>query len=72
MTVRKTSVAVDMDLLEAARELLGTTTIRDTIDRALRDLIISRARREEIVALAAMDGMDLADPEIMAGAWRRG
>ena len=71
MSVRKTSVAVDMDLLEAARELLGTTSIRETIDGALRDLVASRARTEEIRALTSMAGMDLADPEVMAGAWRR-
>jgi hypothetical protein len=27
------------------------------------------ARREEVRALSEMDGMDLANPEVMAGAW---
>ena len=34
------------------------------------DRRIAEARREEIRALAAMDGLDLADEAIMAKAWR--
>lgn len=29
-------------------------------------------RKHEVEALASMQGMDLADPVIMAGAWREG
>jgi hypothetical protein len=32
--------------------------------------VLNQARREEVEALAAMEGMDLADPGVMAGAWR--
>ena len=68
--MRKTSVSIDDDLLEQARDLLGASSIEETIDRALRQVVQAAARREEIGALAKMDGLDLADEEIMSNAWR--
>ena len=68
--MRKTSVSIDDDLLEQARTLLGASSIKETIDRALRQVVQAAARREEIDALAKMDGLDLADEEIMSNAWR--
>ncbi len=70
MSVRKTSVAVDEQLLQAVKDELGTGTVRETIDRALREVLRARARRAEIDALSRMDGMDLANEEVMAGAWQ--
>ena len=70
MSVRKTSVAVDEQLLEAVQDELGTRTVRETIDMALREVLRNRARRAEVAALTTMEGMDLADEEAMAGAWR--
>lgn len=67
---RKTSLEIDEELLERVRTLLGTATIRETVDEAFRELLRIQARREEIRALAEMDGLDLADPQVMAGAWR--
>ena len=67
--MRKTSVSIDDDLLEQARTLLGASSIKETIDRALRQVVQAAARREEIDALAKMDGLDLADEEIMSNAW---
>lgn len=71
MGCRKTSVRIDEELLSAAREALGTDTIRETIDRALREVLRARARAAEVRALATMEGLDLADADVMAGAWRR-
>ena len=68
--MRKTSVAVDDRLIEQARSLLGATSIKETIDRAPREVLRNEARRQEIRALAAKDDLDLADEEVMAGAWR--
>ncbi len=70
MSVRKTSVEINEDLLQEAQRVLSTTTIKDTIEEALREVLRVEARREEIEALSAMRGMDLADPEVMSGAWR--
>ena len=64
----KTSVDIDNDLLEQVRSLLGTTSIRETIHCALREVVRAEARRREVAALVAMDGLDLADAEIMKNA----
>ena len=66
----KTSVDIDGDLLEQARSLLGTSSIKETIHCALREIVRAEARRQEVAALVAMDGLDLADREIMKNAWR--
>ena len=71
MSVRKTSVAIDEELLAAVRETLGTATVKDTVERAFREVIAARARREEVEALSSMRGMDLGDKRVMAGAWRK-
>ncbi len=66
----KTSVDIDNDLLDQARDLLGTSSIRKTIHCALREVVHAEARRQEVAALVTMDGLDLADREIMKNAWR--
>lgn len=38
MRGHKTTVELDMEVLERARAVLGTTTIRDTLDAALREV----------------------------------
>jgi Arc/MetJ family transcription regulator len=70
MSARKTSVEINQDLLEAVRQVLSTTTIKETIEEAFREVLRAEARRQEIEALSTMRGLDLADPEIMSGAWR--
>ena len=70
MGVRKTSVEIDEELLEAARRILDTTTVKDTVEEAFREVARVEARRREVESLTRMDGLDLADPKIMAGAWR--
>ena len=70
MAARKTSVAIDTELFERARELLGTSTVRETIHLALLEVLQNRARHDEVAALSAMKGLDLADDEVMSGAWR--
>ncbi len=70
MSVRKTSVEINQELLVAVQRVLATSTIKDTVEEALREVLRAEARREEVEALASMRGMDLADPEVMARAWR--
>jgi Arc/MetJ family transcription regulator len=70
MGVRKTSVEIDEELLEAARRILETTTVKDTVEEALREVARVEARRQEVETLTSMEGLDLADPDIMGGAWR--
>ena len=71
MSRRKTSVEIDSELFEEARDILATSTLRETIEEAFREVVRQRARREEIEALATMRGMDLDDPAVMAEAWRK-
>lgn len=68
--MRKTSVDVDDLLLEQVRDVLGTSSIKETIDGALREVMRAEARRREIRALAVMEGLDLADEQVMAKSWR--
>jgi Arc/MetJ family transcription regulator len=70
MTTRKTSVEIDVGLLDDVRRVLGTSTLKETVEQAFLEVLRERARREEIEALANMRGMDLDDPAVMAGAWR--
>jgi Arc/MetJ family transcription regulator len=70
MTTRKTSVEIDVGLLDDVRRVLGTSTLKETVEQAFLEVLRERARREEIEALANMHGMDLDDPAVMAGAWR--
>ena len=70
MSSRKTSVVIDEDLLAAVQSVLETKTLKDTIERAFLEVLRVRAREEEVEALASLRGMDLADDEVMSGAWR--
>lgn len=66
----KTTVDVNEEKVEAAKAVLGTRTLRDTIDRALDSVLALAARRRLIERLERMDGLELDDPEVMASAWR--
>lgn len=65
----KTSVEIDRDLISEAAEILGTGTLRDTIDAALREVVNVRRRLGVLALLADNDRFDLAS---MANAWRGG
>ena len=62
---------IDEELLADVQEALETRTVRETIDHAFREVLRQRARAEEVRALSEMDGLDLADEDVMAGAWCR-
>jgi Arc/MetJ family transcription regulator len=51
----KTSIEIDRDIAAEAAAILGTTTLRDTVDASLRE-IVNAKRRLELIAL-------LQDPE---------
>jgi Arc/MetJ family transcription regulator len=70
MSVKNISVEIDEELLKAVQRVLSTTTIKDTIEAALREVLRVEARRQEVDALSTMQGMDLAKDEIMARTWR--
>jgi Arc/MetJ family transcription regulator len=63
----KTSVEVDQDIVRAAAAILGTRTLRETIDAALREVVDARRRRELIDMLAEEDRFDFGSVD---QAWR--
>jgi Arc/MetJ family transcription regulator len=66
----KKLIEIDDALLAEAREILGASSQRETIALAL-DEIVRRQRGQDFVALLKSGAFDdLANPEIMAGAWR--
>ena len=70
MSLRKASVEINEELLAQVQTVLSTTTINETIEEAFREVLRAGTRREEIEALSTMSGMDLADQDVMSGAWR--
>lgn len=69
-TKRKTSFAIDTAKVAAAKEILGTKTLTDTVDAALSEVVKRQGRERLIELLSDPSTSDLADPEVMAGAWR--
>jgi Arc/MetJ family transcription regulator len=64
--ISKHLVDLDEDALSAARAELGTTTIKDTVNEALRRAIEQRRPR----VVAALDMLAAADLDDRADAWR--
>lgn len=70
MGYRKTRVDINSELLIEVQRALETSTIRETVEEAFREVLRHRARTEEVRVLRQMDGLDLAEAGVMAGAWR--
>lgn len=68
--MRKTTLEIDDVVLEDAKRILGTHGIKDTVDAALRAVRVQEARRELTSQLRSLDGLDLADADVMRSAWR--
>ena len=66
----KRLVDIDEDLLRDATAILGATTMKMAVNRALEEVVISDRRRRHAARLRTMRGLDLDDPIVMAGAWR--
>jgi Arc/MetJ family transcription regulator len=62
----RTVIDIDRDALEAARSHLGTKTIKDTVNEALRRVASARTEQQ----LAALDAYP-AEPIEEFLAWRR-
>ena len=61
--VAKTSVEVDQDIVKQVSEVLGTKTLKDTIDAALREVLSARRRMELITMLAEPGTLDFEAAE---------
>jgi hypothetical protein len=67
---RKTSFEIDFGKVETAKQVLGTTTLTDTVDAALDEVIKLQQRRRLVELLFTPGRLQLDDPDVMAGAWR--
>jgi hypothetical protein len=67
---RKTSFEIDPAKVDAAREVLGTQTLTDTVDAALSEVVKVRQRKTLVELLFRPGALELDDPEVMSGAWR--
>jgi hypothetical protein len=68
--MHKTTLVVDQAKVKRVRKILGTKGIRDTIDRALDEVLALEARRRMLERLRTMRGLDLDRPDVMDAAWR--
>lgn len=67
----KTVIDLDEELRAIASEVLGTRTKKDTVNRALAE-IVQRKRRSDLIEWLAADPLpDLRDPHVMGQAWRQ-
>jgi Arc/MetJ family transcription regulator len=68
----KRLVDIDDEVLEEARRVLGTTTLKDTVNESLRKIAAAAGRRKitskDIQAFVEATE-DLRNPEVMAKAW---
>jgi hypothetical protein len=69
---RKTSFEIDTEKVSAAKAVLGTKTMTETVDAALDEIVARRQREKLIELLFDSDALALDDPEVMRGAWRYG
>ncbi|HEV2249152.1 MAG TPA: hypothetical protein VGT60_01430 [Candidatus Limnocylindria bacterium] len=52
------------------RELLGTVTLRETVDRSFDEVLVRAARARSVERLRKMDGLDLDKRSVTEKAWR--
>ena len=62
----KTSLEIDRDIAAQAARILGTKTLRDTVDASLREIVNAR-RRLEFVSLLSEPGR--YDLDALDDAW---
>jgi len=68
--VTKRLIDVDDDKLDAVRSLLGTDTLKATVDGAFDEVIDLVRRRRALLAERGVEGQGLADPDVRQAAWR--
>jgi Arc/MetJ family transcription regulator len=65
--VRKTTIEIDERKVARAAATLGTSTLRETVDRSL-DAVLAQAARDRLIRRFSVP-TDLADPDVMRQAW---
>ena len=68
----KTLIDIDDDLLEAVQEVLGTTTKKETVNTALREVLAAQQKRRAAQDLIAWGQRNAPwDDSVRDRAWRR-
>lgn len=67
--VTKRLIEVDDEKLEAVRELLGTRTLKATVNDAFDEVLALDQRRRALLADRAGNRRELSDPEARKAAW---
>lgn len=65
----KRLIEVDDDKLEAVRTLLGTRTLKATVDEAFDEVLALAKRRNALLAGGGAEESALADPDARRAAW---
>jgi hypothetical protein len=65
-----TTLVIDVEKYARVSSVLGTTTLRETVDRSFDEVLVRAAREQDVERLHQMEGLDLDKPAIMANAWR--
>lgn len=65
----KTLIDLDEKLLAKAAEFLGTTTKKDTVNRALEEYVKLQLRLRFLEWMTSSDAPDLLDPASREAAW---
>jgi Arc/MetJ family transcription regulator len=68
--VHKTALRLDEESLAEGWAVLGTNSATETIHQALAEVVASQGRARLFQRLRTLDGLDLADEEVMRQAWR--
>ncbi len=66
----KRLIDVDDDKLETVKMLLGTATLKATVNAALDEVLALDQRRQALLAERGVDLSELADPDGRRAAWR--
>jgi len=67
--VTKRLIEVDDDKLDAVRSLLGTRTLKATVDHAFNEVLALAQRRRALLAERGVAPEALADPAARRDAW---
>ena len=65
----KRLIEVDDDKLDAVRALLGTRTLKATVDEAFDEVLALDKRRRALLVERGVGASDLSDSEVRRDAW---
>ena len=66
----KRLVDIEDELLRKASDALGATTMKETVNRSLAEVVAAALRRRHVERLESMEGLGLSYSEVMDSAWR--